>query len=48
MAVLHARAGGRRKAHPGLAADIMLFVGMILFVLFWGWIGYEVLRMNLH
>jgi hypothetical protein len=26
----------------------MLFVGMILFVLFWGWIGYEVLRMNLH
>ena len=25
-----------------------VFVGMILFVLFWGWIGYEVLRMNLH
>ncbi|HET6988701.1 MAG TPA: hypothetical protein VFI00_18885 [Kribbella sp.] len=48
MAVLHARAGRRRKAHPDLAADIMLFVGMILFVLFWGWIGYEVLRMNLH
>ena len=48
MAVLHARAKGRRKAHPSLAADIMLFVGMILFVLFWGWIGYEVLRMNLH
>jgi len=48
MAVLHARAGGRRKAHPELAADIMLFVCMILFVAFWGWIGYEVLRMNLH
>jgi hypothetical protein len=48
MAVLHARAGRSRKAHPNLAADVMLFVGMILFVLFWGWIGYEVLRMNLH
>jgi len=48
MAVLHARAGRRHELHPDLAADIMLFVGMILFVLFWGWIGYEVLRMNLH
>ena len=48
MAVLHARLGRRRKAHPDLAADIMLIVGMILFVLFWGWIGYEVLRINLH
>jgi hypothetical protein len=48
MAVLHARAGRRRKAHPDLAADIMLLVCMILFVAFWGWIGYEVLRMNLH
>ena len=47
MAVLHARVG-RRKAHPDLAADIMLIVGMILFVSFWGWIGYEVLRISLH
>ena len=48
MAVLHARAGGRRKAHPELAADIMRFVCMILFVAVWGGIGDEVLRMNLH
>jgi hypothetical protein len=48
MAVLHARTGRPRKAHPDRAADIMLLVGMLLFVLFWGWIGYEVLRMNLH
>ena len=40
--------GAAARRTPDLAADIMLIVGMILFVLFWGWIGYEVLRISLH
>ena len=39
---------GHRKAHPHLAADIMLLAGMLVFVLLWGWIGYEVLRASLR
>jgi hypothetical protein len=47
MAVLQPRVR-HRKAHPNMAADIMLILGMIAFVLLWGWIGYEVLRASLH
>ena len=46
MAVLQARVR-HRKAHPNMAADIMLILGKIAFVLHWGWIGYEVLRASL-
>jgi hypothetical protein len=46
MSVLQPRLG-RRKAHPNLGPDILLLVGLLLFVLFWGWIGYAVLMANL-
>lgn len=46
MAILQPRLGGG-KGHPNLAGDIALIVGLILFVLVWGWIGYAVLMANL-